>query len=82
MYKYYVRIKPQLNGENVVHEENCPFLDGVRRKRYLGEFISAQDAINEAQRFYEHSKGCLFCNKRLIKPPKRRNTFWHSYSLS
>ncbi len=81
MNKYYVKIKPQLDGEYAVHKENCPFLDGIKLKRYLGEFVSAREAIKEAQRFYSHSKGCTFCNKELNIRVKR-NTIWHSYSLS
>lgn len=81
MTKYYVRIKPQSDGENAVHEENCPFLDGIKLKRYLGEFASAKEAIKEAQRFYIRSKGCSFCNKELIIR-RKSNVLWHSYSLS
>lgn len=81
MSKYYVRVKPQLDGENAVHKENCPFLDGIKLKRYLGEFVSAREAIKEAQKFYSRSKGCSFCNKEL-NVRARRNMLLHSYSLS
>lgn len=82
MIKYYVRTRPQFDGNNAVHVENCPFLDGIQRKRYLGEFLTVQDAIKEAQRFYDHIKGCPFCNKELVKLSRKKKTFWHSYSLS
>lgn len=81
MTKYYVRIKPQLDGENAVHKENCPFLDGITLKRYLGEFVSVKEALIEAQKFYNHSKGCSFCNKELTIRGKR-DMLLRSYSLS
>lgn len=82
MSKYYVRVKPQLNGENAVHEENCPFLDGIILKKYLGDFVSSREAILEAKRFFAHSNGCPFCTKQIVKQQKYIESFWNCYSLS
>lgn len=82
MSKYYVRVKPQLNGTNAVHKENCPFLDGVKMKNYLGEFDSSQEALNEAKKYYFHSEGCSFCTK--VHKPQQVNAqyIWNNFSMS
>jgi hypothetical protein len=82
MPKYYVRTKPQLNGIYAVHRENCPFLDDLKKKIYLGEFISSHEAVREAKRYFAHSKECLFCNNQRL--PARNNLLqeWHRFSMS
>jgi hypothetical protein len=82
MNKYYLRLKPQLNGTNAVHKENCPFLDESSKKIFLGEFFSSQDAISEAKRYSAHSKGCLFCTKELMPIKKQIFLEWNMFSVS
>lgn len=82
MTKYYVRVKPQLNGENAVHKENCPFLDGITLKKYLGEFVSSVEAIMEAKKTFSHSNGCPFCTKQVDTQKRYVERFWNCYSLS
>jgi len=82
MQKYYVRVKPQLDGIYAVHKENCPFIQDLKKKIYLGEFTSSQDAVREAKRYFRKSKECLFCGKPRI--PAKNNLLheWHQFSMS
>jgi hypothetical protein len=82
MIKYYVRLKPQLDGVNAVHKENCPFLDDIKMKRYLGEFSSCMDAIREAKKYFSHSKGCSFCTKERLTPKAYSHQIWNKFSMS
>ena len=82
MSKYYVRVKPQLTGFNAVHKENCPFIQDLNKKIYLGEFSSCHEAIGEAKKYFLQPKGCLFCaNERIVET----NNFlleWNMFSFS
>jgi len=82
MTKYYVRIKPQLTGENAVHKETCPFLDDIKLKKYLGEFSTCQEAIKEASRFFHHSKGCPFCTTEHLNLQQNQLRTWYRFSLT
>lgn len=82
MTKYYVRVKPQLTGENAVHKESCPFMDDVKIKKYLGEFSNSQDAIKEASRFFHHSKGCPFCTSVNLSLQQNQLQTWFRFSLT
>lgn len=82
MAKYYVRIKPQITGYNAVHKENCPFIEDLGKKILLGEFGNSDDAVAEAKRYFQYSKGCLFCASN---PVVERNKFlleWNMLSFS
>jgi hypothetical protein len=59
---YYVRIKPQLNGKNAVHREDCPFLPGIGERIYLGEFSNSQEALRMARLYYPTASLCYFCS--------------------
>lgn len=61
MTTYYVRIKPQLNGTNAVHKEDCPFLPDIENMIYLGEFSSSSEALREARAYFSEASGCYFC---------------------
>lgn len=61
MSAYYVRIKPQLNGTNAVHKEDCPFLPDIEDRKYLGEFSSSLEALREAKMYFSDASGCYFC---------------------
>lgn len=82
MSKYYVKIKPQFNGTYAVHKEGCPFMDGTKKKIYLGEFIDGHDAIAEAQRYFSKSKGCLFCNNERLMIKNNLLLDWNMFSYS
>lgn len=61
--KYYAVLKHRLNENHAVHKEGCPFLHDDEKSIYLGEFSSGQDAVNESQRFFSRTKGCIFCSE-------------------
>jgi len=82
MPKYYVRIKPQLNGFNAVHKENCPFLQDSNKKLYLGEYSSSNEAIMEAKGYFPKSKGCLFCTSERVTETNNFLLEWNMVSLS
>jgi len=82
MSKYYVRVKPQLNGVNAVHKENCPFLDGVKLKKSLGEFQSSNEAIMESKKYFLHTEGCSFCTKEQIPQKMNIQHIWNNFSVS
>lgn len=81
MSKYFVRVKPQLNGINAVHKENCPFLDDVKLKKYLGEFQSSHEALMESKKYFSNTEGCSFCTKKQIHQ-KADIHIWNSFSMS
>lgn len=82
MDKYFVRIKPQLNGANAVHKENCPFLDDIKLKKYLGEFVSGCDAISEAKKYFSRTESCSFCTKEQMHHKGKPFHLWNSFSMS
>ncbi|RPH31568.1 MAG: hypothetical protein EHM93_13115 [Bacteroidales bacterium] len=82
MSKFYVRVKPQHDGIYAVHKENCPFMDDLKKKIYLGEFISSHDAVLEAKRYFKHSDVCPFCNKEHLLPKYSLLQEWYRFSLS
>lgn len=63
MKKYYVNIRPQVNGDHEVHDENCNFLPTELNRKYLGIFSSCQEAVKEAKKYYPVSNGCFYCSR-------------------
>ena len=63
MYKYYLNIRPIINGYFSVHKEGCPFLDEKNERIYLGKCESCYDAIKIARKITLNSDGCYFCLK-------------------
>jgi len=61
MSSYYVRIKPQLNGTNAIHKDDCPFLPSIENRIYLGEFNNCHDAVRKAEMYFPQASGCSFC---------------------
>lgn len=61
VYKYYVNNNPQSNGDHEVHKDSCSWLKLVQSKKYIGEFVSAHDAVREAKKFYSTADGCKYC---------------------
>lgn len=64
---YYVRIKPQLNGTNMVHNEDCPLLPDVENRIYLGEFTSNEEALLKAKLYFQEVSVCNFCSKHYLE---------------
>jgi hypothetical protein len=76
MSSYYVRIKPQFNGTNSVHREDCPFLPDIENRIYLGEFNSGEEAFMRAKLYFPEASGCYFCSKEC---PRINNKIIHDW---
>jgi hypothetical protein len=63
MPNFYVRIKPEFNGTNIVHKEGCPFMPESGNRIPLGEFSSYKIASKEAGKYFLRITGCYFCIK-------------------
>lgn len=61
MAKYYVNNKQQSDSGNnhEVHREGCYFMPSDRTP--LGNFYSAQIALDEAKKKYPDADGCIHC---------------------
>jgi hypothetical protein len=68
MSNFYVRIKPEFNGTNMVHKKGCPFMPDAANRIPLGEFSSDKNAVKEAERFFSRINGCYFCIKECHEP--------------
>ncbi len=79
MSSYYVRIKPQLNGTNAVHKEDCPFLPDIENRIYLGEFISGSDAVWRAKLHFPDVCACYFCSREYVHLKYEIITDWCTY---
>ncbi|HUX95077.1 MAG TPA: hypothetical protein VMV47_05030 [Bacteroidales bacterium] len=76
---YYVRIKPQLNGTNAVHKEDCPFLPDIENRIYLGEFISCDEAIWRAKLHFPDVSPCYFCSSECPQTKNKIIHDWHTF---
>jgi hypothetical protein len=61
--KYYLSIRPQINGQHALHKEDCPFLPEDEKRIYLGIFGSGEDAKEEGHRHFARTTVCRFCSK-------------------
>ena len=59
--KYFISMKPLINGTYSIHKEGCPFLPGQEKHIYLGTFQSVKSAIDEGQKYSEAAGICRFC---------------------
>ena len=85
IYSYYVRIRPQLNGINSIHREDCPFLPDFNDRIYLGKFSSYHDAVRKARCYFPEVNLCKFCISETISQEVKILTghgrSYHGYSL-
>jgi len=61
MKKFYVSIYPDEYGVHEIHDEDCLQLPEIFNRRYLGRFDISFEALEEAQKYYKHIKGCKTC---------------------
>lgn len=61
MTKYYVNRNAQSNGDHEVHKEGCSYVPDENNRRYLGDFLSCQEAISEAEKLDPQADGCYYC---------------------
>lgn len=58
---YYISNKERLNGDHLVHSENCPFLSESKDMIELGCFNSVSEAIIEGNSCFRKVDKCPFC---------------------
>lgn len=58
---YYVNTQPQSNGDHEVHKSTCLHLPDASHRRYLGNFATDQEALQEARKYYLKADGCFYC---------------------
>ena len=61
MLNYYVNDNEQNNGDHEVHRDSCHYLPLIVSKAYLGVFINAVPAVQEARKYYRQVNGCAYC---------------------
>lgn len=63
MTKYYFTNKPDNNGYNEVHTEDCIFMPLPPHSTYIGLFNNCTEAIKAAEEQYPTLTfdGCCFC---------------------
>ena len=60
MYHYYVNDNEQNNGDHEVHRNGCSYLPLIVSKTYLGMFMNAIPAVQEARKYYVQVNGCAY----------------------
>lgn len=61
MYRYYVNMHAQDNGDHEVHQEGCSWMPHIENRLYLGMFTTCFGAVSEAKKHYKQSNGCAYC---------------------
>lgn len=59
--RFYVNKNAQPNGDHEVHRATCSWLPDVENRLYLGEFLTSQEAVRAAKKYYNHTDGCAYC---------------------
>ncbi len=62
MPTYYVNTNAQANGDHEVHTNTCNYLPATQHQKYLGVFLTCQEAVREAKKTYQQSNGCYYCS--------------------
>ena len=59
---YYVNKNEQPTGEHEVHKEECFRMPELKNSIYLGYFLNANDAVQEARKYFNKVDGCYYCS--------------------
>ena len=59
--RFYVNKNAQNNGDHEVHRATCSWLPDEENRLYLGDFITSQQAVNQAKKYYTQVNGCYYC---------------------
>ena len=60
--KYYISKKRFSESKNEIHNQACLFLPPPEKREYIGEFISCEEAIIEAEKSHKNVDGCYWCS--------------------
>lgn len=61
MALYYVNKNAQSNGDHEVHATGCSFMPEEHNRQYLGNFLTCNQAVIEAKKYFSKSNGCYYC---------------------
>jgi hypothetical protein len=64
--EYFVNLRPAAVVKHRIHEKECPFNHNSGNRISLGSFISAGEALAEAEKLFHGAMPCPFCSKELI----------------
>lgn len=59
--RFYVSRNAQITGEHEVHRATCSWLPDSENRLYLGDFLTSQEAVREASKYYNIVDGCAYC---------------------
>ena len=59
---YYISIKERLNGDHLVHRQDCPFLSERKDMILLGSFMSVSEALIRGMSRFRKVGRCPFCS--------------------
>jgi len=59
--RFYVNKNAQQNGDHEVHRATCSWLPDAENRLYLGDFVTSQEAVREARKYYNRVDGCAYC---------------------
>lgn len=59
---FFISTKEMLNGDHIVHTENCPFMAGRKDLIFLGTFRSVSEALLKGMNHFSKVEECPFCS--------------------
>jgi len=60
---YFLAVRPQINGDLLIHRDGCPFRPAAEKRIYLGRFKTVYDALKASQKHFPDAACCPFCSK-------------------
>jgi hypothetical protein len=76
---YLINSRSLVNGEHVIHRNDCPLLPGPGSRFLLGSFNSPSDAREEGLKHFEKVKCCPFCMNETHSIHNIRKTAEHVF---
>ncbi len=58
---FFISTKERLNGDHIVHTENCPLMADRKDLIFLGTFRSVSEALLKGMDRYSRVEKCPFC---------------------
>ena len=58
---FYLNRHAQETGEHEVHRATCSWIPDAENRIFLGDFMTSQEAVKEARKYYDNVDGCAFC---------------------
>lgn len=65
MDHYFVAVKVKAEDEFIVHKEGCMYLPKVTERNYLGLYLTAKEAVKDANLIFQNAKACIHCLKEV-----------------